>query len=532
MSGTILENLSNKKLSIPYILENLSNKKLSIVLSIILVIQLISFFIGAFIAILTSVSVMSCAAPSPSSTEQVLAIKCVAENPNQLSIPRAVVNTNQIQPQNCRDINEDSKTHSDITFAFQLPLPRQGIQLDYSRWQQNLLTLLIPEVLYDTRMDTHTNINVDHHINSTVQMRIRLAVRNIGDKDWKSYAHKDSLKRTISCKIEANKRRHGYKYDCDLIQLFELQSLYYDYYLINLQFKSNDSLDFGFMSDLLLVEIHQNGGFTKIWLTMKTVFTFMILLTLIWFSKRLQQLHRETTLLEKTLIVLGTAITQLNIPLELLSLWFDIEFMSFLCDLRQGIFHCALLSFWIIFIGEHLLDGIHRSRLSSDLLLVEIHQNGGFTKIWLTMKTVFTFMILLTLIWFSKRLQQLHRETTLLEKTLIVLGTAITQLNIPLELLSLWFDIEFMSFLCDLRQGIFHCALLSFWIIFIGEHLLDGIHRSRLSSYYKQLSVVLVAYIALFIFDLSERGIQWFDPFFTIWEVDSRFALIFIITAI
>ena len=31
------------------ILENLSNKKLSIVLSIILVIQLISFFIGAFI---------------------------------------------------------------------------------------------------------------------------------------------------------------------------------------------------------------------------------------------------------------------------------------------------------------------------------------------------------------------------------------------------------------------------------------------------------------------------------------------------
>lgn len=60
----------------------------------------------------------------------------------------------------------------------------------------------------------------------------------------------------------------------------------------------------------------------------------------------------------------------------------------------------------------------------------------------------------------------------------------------------------------------------------------DGIHRSRLSSYYKQLSVVLIAYIALFIFDLSERGIQWIDPFFTIWEVDSRFALIFIVTAV
>jgi len=115
---------------------------------------------------------------------------------------------------------------------------------------------------------------------------------------------------------------------------------------------------------------------------------------------------------------------------------------------------------------------------------------------------------------------------------LIVLGCALTQLNIPIELLSLWFDLEFMSFICDLRQGLFHCALLSFWVIFTGEHLLDGIHRSRLSSYYKQLSVVLIAYIALFIFDLSERGIQWIDPFFTIWEVDSRFALIFIITAV
>jgi hypothetical protein len=81
----------------------------------------------------------------------------------------------------------------------------------------------------------------------------------------------------------------------------------------------------------------------------------MTLLTLIWFTKRLRQLHRETTLLEKTLIVLGCALTQLNIPIEYLSLWFDLEFMSFICDLRQGIFHCALLSFWIIFTGEHLL---------------------------------------------------------------------------------------------------------------------------------------------------------------------------------
>ena len=96
-------------------------------------------------------------------------------------------------------------SYSGITFAYQLPLPREGFQLDYSRWQQNLLTILIPEVLYDSRMERHSKINVDEHINSTVQMKIRLAVRNIGDKDWKLYAQKDSLKRTISCQIDANK---------------------------------------------------------------------------------------------------------------------------------------------------------------------------------------------------------------------------------------------------------------------------------------------------------------------------------------
>lgn len=34
-------------------------------------------------------------------------------------------------------------------------------------------------------------------------------------------------------------RKQGINYDCDMIQLFELQSLYYDYYLINIQFVSS-----------------------------------------------------------------------------------------------------------------------------------------------------------------------------------------------------------------------------------------------------------------------------------------------------
>lgn len=97
---------------------------------------------------------------------------------------------------------------SNITFAFQMPLPRGGLQLDYSRWMQNLLTLIVPDVLYDTRLSNSGNADQsdqDQHINATVMMDVRLAVKNIGDKDWKLYYHRSNLKRTVTCHIEGHK---------------------------------------------------------------------------------------------------------------------------------------------------------------------------------------------------------------------------------------------------------------------------------------------------------------------------------------
>ncbi|KAF7487581.1 Protein wntless [Sarcoptes scabiei] len=374
------------------ILENLSNRKLLIVLSIICFIQIVSFLIGAFIT------------PAPSSPEQYIAIQCVPERPEQFSAPRDIGSS-----RNCRA--PESHDQHNITFAFQMPLPRGGVQLDYSRWMQNLLTLIIPEVLYDERL-SDSDPPGDQHINASIIMNVRLGVKNIGDTEWKEYYKRDRLKRTITCHIEGHKRKQGINYECDLIQLFELQSLYYDFYLINLQLISNEkSQHFGFLNNLSLVAIHQNGGFTKIWLSLKSVF-FVI--------------------------------------------------------------------------------------------------------------------TLLTLIWYLNRINQLPRDTNLLEKCLILLGFGITQYNIPVEFLSLFIDVEFMSFLCDIRQGIFHCSLLIFWIVFIGEHLMDDVNRVGLSSYYKQLIIILVAYISLFVFESSERGIQVIDPFYSIWEVDSNFAMIFI----
>ncbi len=104
-----------------------------------------------------------------------------------------------------------------ITFAFQMPLPRGGVQLDYSRWMANMLTLVIPEVLYDTRISNGKSggggkeslINGEQFINATVVLKVRLGVKNAGETTWREYYKKDALRRTITCRIEASKVRKG-----------------------------------------------------------------------------------------------------------------------------------------------------------------------------------------------------------------------------------------------------------------------------------------------------------------------------------
>lgn len=87
-----------------------------------------------------------------------------------------------------------------------MPLPRGGVQLDYSRWMANMLTLVIPEVLYDTRISGPTkNSEDDQAINATVVLAVRLAVKNVGESKWREYYKTEALRRTITCRIEAAK---------------------------------------------------------------------------------------------------------------------------------------------------------------------------------------------------------------------------------------------------------------------------------------------------------------------------------------
>lgn len=75
----------------------------------------------------------------------------------------------------------------------------------------------------------------------------------------------------------------------------------------------------------------------------------------------------------------------------------------------------------------------------------------------------------------------------------------------------------FMLLLTDIRQGVFYASLLSFWLIFAGEHMLIQDGASTLKTYWKHLSAVVIGCISLFAFDVCERGAQLRNPFYSIW---------------
>lgn len=197
-------------------------------------------------------------------------------------------------------------------------------------------------------LDPKTDVTID----------ARLAYRNKDDKDdeWKYLA--SSLEtRSLECIMDEISGTSFY--DCGTIPLFELGSLHHDYYLLNVRLpRDTDSkmnYDLGYVRDLHLSVIHQNGGFTKVWVSLKTVFFPFIVAIMIWFWHRVHLLSRSPALLEYMLLYLGGALTLLNLPLEWLTLEFDMPFMLLLGDIKQGIFYATLLSFWLVFAGEHML---------------------------------------------------------------------------------------------------------------------------------------------------------------------------------
>ncbi|XP_076042789.1 protein wntless-like isoform X2 [Oratosquilla oratoria] len=386
------------------IIENLSGRKLSILIGGLMLCQLVCFLVGGLIA------------PAPSSVMPVLGTKCIDKHFswNKWYQAREPTQCNAIDSFEDPIILDRNVTANDIVFSFQIPL-RFGGEVEYSRWQQNLIATMQVDIVYDPEVQVEPD--------TILTLEAHLGYRNHGDPEgqWTEYA-RSTEERTLDCHIDEEHKREGYQYQCSLLPLFELGSLHHNFYLLNIRLPT-DSPEGKIM----------NSGLGR------------------------------------------------------------------------------LQDVWVAF----------------------IHTNGGFTKVWVTLKTIFFPMIVGIMVWFWRRVGQLSRPPALLEFMLMGLGAALTFLNCPFEYLTLAFDCPWMTLLADIRQGLFYAALLSFWLIFAGEHLMDDIERNRLNVYWRHLSAVLGGCLCLFVFDMCERGAQLSNPFYSIWvtQVGTNLALSFIILA-
>lgn len=334
----------------------MSNRKLFYIMAVLLVTQIAFFLVGAWYA------------PVPSSSMEYEMIKCKDEN-------RGLTDSwFHIRPRNCDLIGDlSSFTPSsfdlrEIVFVAQMPHVRERIQLEYSPWFQFLLGLLQVEVEYS---------DVFHYVDGALlELEIRMGYRTNADAadDWHNLIATNII-RTLECTISDEKTSNGHMYDCGVIDLFEMGSNNYPFYLLNIRIPINQTAcmmdpktancQIGKITNLRVVTIHQNGGFTLVWLWLKTVVFPVVLAAVWWYWNRIDKLARKPLLLEKAIMTLGVSLAVLDFPLEWVSLVLRVPFMLLLGDIRQGAFYGILFAFWLIFAGEHLIDDTTRNNIAS-----------------------------------------------------------------------------------------------------------------------------------------------------------------------
>ncbi|CAB1325919.1 unnamed protein product [Coregonus sp. 'balchen'] len=329
------------------IIENMSTKKLVIVGVILLVFQAFSFMVGGLIA------------PSPTTAVHYLATKCVDTVKHHQST-KWFMPWGPNQCDKIRDFDEAMSKKieaNNIVFAVHIPLPNK----EMSPWFQFMLVIL----QFDIAFKMYNQI--DDGALATID--VGLAYRDDTLGEWTEMAHSIE-QRKLSCNFTTTKtyENEGRYYECDLLPFMELGNVAHKYYLLNIRLPVSErkkiNVGIGEIKDIRLVGIHQNGGFTKVWFAMKTFLTPSILIILVWYWRRITLMMRPPVLLEKVIFALGLCMTFINIPVEWFSVGFNWTWMLLFGDIRQGIFYAMLLSFWIIFCGEHLMDQMERNHFS------------------------------------------------------------------------------------------------------------------------------------------------------------------------
>lgn len=330
------------------IIENMSTKKLCLMGGILLVCQVLAFLVGGLIA------------PKPTTSVNFIAVKCIDVRKSHHSAPKWLLPWGRDRCESIAGFEEAASRlieANDIVFAVHIPFHGQ----EMSPWFQFMLIILQLNIAFKL------NNFIDD--NAMVTLDVAMAYRDELNDPWTELA-RSVEQRKLQCTFHATKTadNQGRFYECDVLPLIELGSVAHKYYLVNIRLPVNEkkkiNVGIGEINDLHLVTIFQNGGFTKVWFAMKTFLTPSILIIMIWYWRRITMMTRSPVLVEKVIFALGISMTFINIPVEWFSIGFNWTWMLLFGDIRQGIFYVMLLSFWIIFCGEHMMDQSERNRIS------------------------------------------------------------------------------------------------------------------------------------------------------------------------
>lgn len=313
--------------------------------------QIVFFLIGGLIA------------PQPSLAQEHIMTNCIPERNKS-----GVVTKRYCEP--VTDLHTGRASHMDPSDLVLIAnIPRSPLTM--SPWFQYLLALLQVKITYKV-----ANPHVPH---SLMKLDVHILYNNDEDvKDasepsaWKTLARCEE-ERVLECTFDHDfdEDHQDYEYDCELLHLFQLGSVPHKRYLINLRLPVDIAEDgsiynrFGNAEEMSVIAIRQNGGFTKVWTSLKSVMTVLMIFPVVWFWRRIKLLERKPLLIEKAIFSLGISMLFLNIPIEFVSIFLEAPWMLFFTDIRQGFFYGILLSFWIIFTGEHMVESSNRNKLST-----------------------------------------------------------------------------------------------------------------------------------------------------------------------
>ncbi|XP_037785918.1 protein wntless-like isoform X2 [Penaeus monodon] len=234
-------------------------------------------------------------------------------------------------------------SQSHIVFAFETPPGKEG----YSRWQSSLIALL--------------RLRLTNDSGAVINHEARLGYMTSSEKTKEiEYIASNEQERRLLC--HSNHQFQQETYDCSPVVIAVLYSLHHDHYIINIRLFHSSGKDgqgrlhfdgLGGIEDMYMTFITQTAEYTKVRMSLQTMFFPVVAAMLLRFSTLVRQYWGPMNFLQWALAVLAGILTILNCPLECLNLIADFEWLIMIDDFRYCLFRIAFLNFF------HTLTDLH-----------------------------------------------------------------------------------------------------------------------------------------------------------------------------